>query len=54
MGTLPLRATARMGVTTKVVVAFEVLSSFFPLLKQWAIFSGVLCRGNARLLDCSK
>ena len=41
VGTLPLRATAQMGVTTKVVVAFEVLSSFFPLLKQWAYFFGL-------------
>ncbi len=50
VGTLPLRATARMGFTTKVVVVFEVLSSFFPtaeavglffLLKQWAYFFGL-------------
>jgi len=32
---------ARMGFTTKVVFAFEVLSSFFPLLKQWAYFFGL-------------
>jgi hypothetical protein len=25
-----------MGVNAKVVVVFEGLSSFFPLLKQWA------------------